>query len=125
MAAGDDGVNRPEPRRGPLDPALSTVKGATRLRLRVKPGASRLAILGRTRLADDQEAVALAISAPPEGGKANDAVVALLAKAWRIPKSRLAIVVGATARTKIIEITGDTALVSSTLASWLAGLPEV
>ena len=108
-----------------MEPALSIVKGVTRLRLRVKPGASRLAILGRTVLAENQEAVVLAISAPPEGGKANDAVVALLAKAWRIPKSRLGIVVGLAARTKIIEVAGDAAVVSATLGSWLAALPEI
>ena len=51
-----------------MEPALSIVKGAVRLRLRVKPGASRLSVLGRTHLAEDQEAVALAVSAPPEGG---------------------------------------------------------
>ena len=125
MATAGHGVNRPETSGGRVDPALSIVKGVTRLRLRVKPGASRHALLGRTVLAENQEAVALAISAPPQGGKTNDAVVALLAKAWQIPKSRLAIVVGATARTKIIEVAGDAAVVSGTLGSWLAALPEI
>lgn len=108
-----------------MEPALSIVKGSVRLRLRVKPGAARLAVLGRVHLAEGQEAVALAVSAAPEGGKANDAVIALLAKAWRIPKSRLAITVGATARTKVIEIAGDTEVTAATLAAWLATLPEV
>ena len=108
-----------------MEPALSIVKGAVRLRLRVKPGASRLSVLGRTHLAEDQEAVALAVSAPPEGGKANDAIVALLAKAWRVPKSRIAIVAGATARTKVIEIAGDAADLSAALGTWLAALPLV
>ena len=125
MAAADRGVNRHEPVEASLEPALSVVKGVTRLRLRVKPGASRLAVLGRTHLAEDLEAVALAISAPPEGGKANEAVVALLAKAWRIPKSRILIVAGATARTNTIEIAGDVADVSATLGAWLASLPVV
>lgn len=108
-----------------MAPALSIVKGALRLRVRVKPSASRLAILGRTLIADGQEAVAVAVSAPPEGGKANDAVVALLAKALNVPKSRLAIVVGVTARTKIVEVSGDAATLSPLLGAWVAGLAEV
>jgi uncharacterized protein YggU (UPF0235/DUF167 family) len=44
------------------------------------------------------------VTTVPEGGKANAAVLKLLAKALGVPKSRLAIVQGETGRDKVIEI---------------------
>ncbi len=46
------------------------------------------------------------VSAPPEDGKANAAVVRLLAKRWGVAPSRLSVVRGATGRSKTIEIEG-------------------
>ena len=108
-----------------MTPALISVAAGVRLRLRVKPGASRVAVLGRTILADDAEAVVVAVSAPPEDGKANAAVIALLAKSWRIPKSRIEIVAGATARTKLVEISGESVALLAAIGPWVAALQEV
>jgi uncharacterized protein len=44
------------------------------------------------------------VTETPEGGKANAAVITLLAKALRVPKSDLMIVSGHAARNKVIEI---------------------
>lgn len=46
----------------------------------------------------------VAVTAVPEDGKANRAVTALLARRWKLPKSALAVVRGATDRRKIVEI---------------------
>lgn len=105
-------------------PALTPVPGGVRLRVRVKPGASRRAVLGRTSLPEGDAAVLVAVTEPPEGGKANDAVVALLAKAWRLSKTSIAVRVGATGRTKILEIAGEPAGLGSRLQDWLLSLPE-
>ncbi len=43
------------------------------------------------------------VSAPPADGKANDALLRLLAKALGVPPSRLSIVSGASSRTKVVE----------------------
>ena len=45
--------------------------------------------------------------APAEGGKANAALIKLLAKAWRVPKGAISLVAGASSRTKTLEIEGD------------------
>ena len=45
------------------------------------------------------------VTAVPEGGKANAAVAKLLAKALGVPKSRLELVRGATARDKQFRVT--------------------
>lgn len=46
-------------------------------------------------------------TAAPEQGKANDAVIALLAKHFRVAKSLVHIVGGKSARSKIIDIDKD------------------
>ena len=46
------------------------------------------------------------VIAAPESGKANDAVVALLSKALKVPKSRMSIVRGQKSRDKLIRIDG-------------------
>jgi uncharacterized protein len=44
------------------------------------------------------------VAVPPEDGKANAALIALLAKSLAVPKSNVAIIAGATARLKTISI---------------------
>ncbi len=46
------------------------------------------------------------VRAPPENGRANKALVELLADHFRVPKSEVRIVRGAGARRKVIEIGG-------------------
>ena len=48
--------------------------------------------------------VNLRTTATPEDGKANDVVLALLAKALGCPRSALTLVRGATARNKVIHV---------------------
>jgi uncharacterized protein YggU (UPF0235/DUF167 family) len=50
----------------------------------------------------------VAVTASPEGGRANEAVIALLAKAWRVPKTSITVVAGATARRKTVLVAGET-----------------
>ena len=51
--------------------------------------------------------------------------MALLAKLWGVPRSRIAIRVGATSRTKLLEVEGDPTTLASRLSQWLLTLPEV
>ena len=46
------------------------------------------------------------VGAPPERGKANDAVLALLADVLAIPRSSVALVSGGASRDKIVELAG-------------------
>jgi uncharacterized protein len=64
---------------------------STRLRLRVSPGATRAGVVGRYG-----QAWKVRVAAPPEGGRANDAVVRLLADTLSVQS----------ARDKIVELTG-------------------
>ena len=85
----------------------------TRLRLRVSPGAGRAAIVGR-----HGEGWKVRVTAPPEGGRANDAVLRLLADALAVPRDSLTLVSGHGARDKIVELAGlGPALAERRLAS--------
>lgn len=51
-------------------------------------------------------ALKILVTAAPEGGKANAAVIKLLAKRWRVALGRFSVVSGVTARRKVVEIDG-------------------
>ncbi len=104
---------------------LAAAEDGVTLRIRLRPGASRNAVLGRTVLADGAVVVLAAVSAPPEGGKANAALIQLLAKAWRLPKTSVSIAGGATARNKVLHVAGRTADLMTQLGAWLDTLPAV
>lgn len=74
--------------------------------MRAAPGASRAAIAGARESADGPRLI-VRVTAAPEKGKANAAVIALLAKALGVPKSALRLTAGETDRNKTILIEGD------------------
>ena len=82
------------------------------------PKAGRNAIQGVAVDAAGKPALQVRVTAPPEDGKANAAVVKLLAAEWRIAKSRLKIVAGATDRRKTVCVDGDPDDAASTLDAW-------
>jgi uncharacterized protein YggU (UPF0235/DUF167 family) len=102
--------------------ALTASAEGIRLRVRVKPGSLRQMVLGRTVLPGGEDAVLIAVSAPPEGGKANAAVAALLSKLWGVPKTSIRVRVGASGRSKILEIDGDPSVLVPRLRAWLDAL---
>ena len=73
----------------------------TRVRLRVAPGATRSGVVGR-----HGEAWKVRVTAPAEGGRANDAVVQLLADTLDLPRASVTLVSGHSARDKIVELAG-------------------
>jgi len=58
----------------------------------------------------------LRVAAVPDKGKANAAVVTLLAKALDVPKSAIAVTSGETARLKTVRIAGDPGALVAALA---------
>jgi uncharacterized protein len=82
--------------------------------LRVQPRARRNAV----ELSGS--VLKVAVTAPAEGGKANDAVIALLAEAWRLPRSAFAIIKGATARMKTMSVAGEPEMLASRIEEWMS-----
>jgi len=74
---------------------------STFLSVRVTPAAGRDAVLGW-----QGDALRLSVAAPAQRGKANEAVIRLLAGALGVPRQQLRIVRGQTARRKVIAIEG-------------------
>ena len=76
-------------------------EASTRLRLRVSPGAGRAGIVGR-----HGDAWRIRVTAPPEDGRANEAVLRLLSDVLSVPRKDLSIVSGHTARDKTVVLDG-------------------
>jgi uncharacterized protein len=74
---------------------------STRVRLRVSPGAKSAHVVGR-----HGEAWKVRVAAPAEGGRANEAVVRLLAETLSLSRDAVTLVSGHGARDKIVQLTG-------------------
>jgi uncharacterized protein (TIGR00251 family) len=82
-----------------------------RVSLRVTPGAKRNQVATPKVDAGGQAALGVKVTAVAEGGKANAAVIKLLAKRWKVAAGRFTVISGTTSRQKVIEISeGDRAL---------------
>lgn len=79
----------------------TTADGAVVLDVHVQPGGSRDEVVGR-----HGDALKVKVSAPPEGGRANAAVCRLLADAFAVPKSSVAVIAGTTSRRKRVRLDG-------------------
>jgi uncharacterized protein (TIGR00251 family) len=77
----------------------SKFEPSTTIKVRVQPKASRNEVLGYSG-----DALRLRVTSPPERGKANEAVVSLLAEALGLAKSQVRIVRGHTSRDKLMLV---------------------
>jgi len=74
---------------------------STRLNLRVSPAAARSAVVGR-----HAAGWKVRVAAPPEDGKANDAVIRLLAETLALSVRDVRIVSGGSSRDKTVALAG-------------------
>ena len=72
-----------------------------RLKLRVKPGATRTRIVGPYG-----DRIKIDIAAPPEAGKANAALVVFLADCLGVRRDRVSVVLGTASRDKEVRVDG-------------------
>ena len=86
---------------------LSLLPDGVRLSVRLTPKASRNGIGAVAAEADGAAVLKVMVTVVPEDGKANAALIALLAKSWKIAKSSISITAGATDRRKTLFIEGD------------------
>ncbi|MBS0221322.1 MAG: DUF167 domain-containing protein [Proteobacteria bacterium] len=94
-------------------PFLRRNESGVTVELRVHPRARRTALeIAGTMLK-------VAVTAAPDEGKANAAVVALLAGSWRLPKTAFTIVKGAAARNKTVGVAGDPQTIAARIEEWM------
>lgn len=86
--------------------------------VRLTPRAGRNRIEALQPAAEGKTALRVAVSAAPEAGKANAALIGLLAKEWRLAKRDISIEAGARGRNKTVRIAGDPEAVLKRLKEW-------
>ncbi|MGH9182626.1 MAG: DUF167 domain-containing protein [Acidimicrobiales bacterium] len=75
--------------------------GTVTVRVHVQPAAGRSTVVGR-----HGNALKLRVGAPPEGGRANQACVALLAETFGVAARAVTLVSGARSRSKRFAVAG-------------------
>lgn len=93
------------------------IRGGLKVAVRVTPNAGSDRIEGLERRSDGSIVLHVKVRAVPDKGKANAALLALLASAFGVPRARLSLASGATARTKAILVSGDPAELAARAAT--------
>ena len=82
---------------------MDSAPDGLRVRVRVRPGASRTSVGGRY----GDESLVVAVTARPVDGQANRAVVLALAAAFDVRRSAVMVLSGHASRDKAVLIVGD------------------
>ncbi len=83
--------------------------------IRLAPGARNEAIAGLAEGVDGGSVLKAPVTAPPEGGKTNRALIYLLSRSRKLPRGRFSLVSGAASRNKRLLISGDPEELAKTL----------
>ena len=95
-------------------PLRKTAKGLF-LHIRCTPKSGRDEICGLVTSSTGAVSLAVKVTAIPDKGKANAAVIETVAKAMRVPKSSFRFAAGETARDKVLEIISNHATIEAFL----------
>ena len=102
---------------------FAATRGGVRLAVRLTPKAASDRIVGLIEDGRGGWALKAAVAAAPVDGKANAALIHLLARHFGLKPRDLAVISGSTDRSKIIELHGDptalTPLLTAGLRPWL------
>jgi hypothetical protein len=82
------------------------------------PRARRTGVEGLVPTADGGVALKVSVSAAAEDGKANAALIDLLAREWRLPRRMLELVAGAKDRRKTLRVAGEPGTLLDALETW-------
>ncbi len=98
--------------------------GAVRLEVRVTPGAGSDVVGGVHAGAGGAVRLAMRVSAPPEDGRANAAVLSVISEALGVAKSSLLLASGEKGRHKTIVISGDATALGARIDALAALEPQ-
>jgi uncharacterized protein len=105
------------------DTPLAVVEDGLRVAIRLVPRAKAEGLVAIAATAEGSRVVKATVTAPAEGGRANEALLQLLARAWRIPRRDLAIIHGFTSRDKAVRVAGDPQKLIKKITHEIARLP--
>ena len=91
--------------------------------IRLSPRAKADRLLAIAATAEGGRAIKVSVTAPPQGCRANEALLRLLAYTWHLPRRNLSIAAGATSRNKIVNVAGDLHQLFAQLSGEIANLP--
>jgi uncharacterized protein (TIGR00251 family) len=106
------------------DGPFSAARDGVRVAIRLTPKARADRIEEVVRDSEGGTVLKVAVAAPPVKGRANDALLDLLAREWRLPRRSLSIVSGATHRNKLVAIAGDPVALLPRLTALIAVPPS-
>jgi uncharacterized protein len=104
---------------------VSLARDGVRIAIHLKPGAKAARIVAVAAAAGDRRELVASVTERPHNGRANEALLRLLASTWRLPRRDLRIVSGAAGRHKVVQITGNPQRLLAYLAGLTAALPEL
>jgi uncharacterized protein len=93
-------------------------RGGVLLAVRVTPKSSRDVVTGLHVGAEGIVSLAIKVMAAPDKGKANRAVIEVLADWAKLPKSAFSIVAGETDRRKTLSVTGNSKQLEALIAAF-------
>lgn len=99
--------------------SFQAIAGGVRVRVRLTPRAGRNVVDGVDQDAAGRHRVRIRVTAVAEKGRANGAMIKLLAKTWAVPAGSIRITAGATDRNKAILIAGEATTLRPRLDNWL------
>lgn len=99
-----------------FEPAPKT--DGLRVRVRLQPAGRADQVAGVIEGPDGQAALKVSVTKPPEDGKANAALIKLLAKEWKLAKTTLEVIQGQTSRNKVLSLSGDGDALAALLQAW-------
>ena len=88
-----------------------------RIFVRLTPKSSRNAFDGLTMQSDGRTLLSVRVRALPEDGRANAALIEVLAKALGLPRSALTLEAGGKSRVKTVRVAGDSQRIANALSS--------
>jgi uncharacterized protein (TIGR00251 family) len=94
-----------------------------RVAIRLAPRAKSDRLLGIAAVADGGRALKVSVTAPARDGRANEALLQLLARTWHLPRRDFSIVAGVTSRSKTVRVAGDPHQLIARLSAEIASLP--
>lgn len=105
------------------EPFAAHGQGIT-LAVRLTPKSSRDAVEGIVAGSDGRSCVKARVRALPSEGAANDALIRLVAKWIGVPRGDVSILSGATSRSKIVLVRGDTKELAEKMRRLLVSVPS-
>lgn len=101
-----------------MKPAVTVTEDGLLLAVHLQPRAAKPGLGPLADGAAGQAVLKARVAAPATGGAANDALCALIAKQFGVPKSAVTIERGAASRHKMVRVRGDAAALQQRAAAF-------